>query len=146
METVFIYVLKDPDNGCVRYVGKAKNVARRMTAHMTSKKGNSHRMNWIRNLKQKGKRPEVEVIDEVPIEFWPQWEVAWITYLKELGCRLVNSNAGGEGSHDPSLETRQKLSISHIGHKHPPGVVKKIVAGLIGRPASDKCRDVAGNR
>lgn len=117
-----------------------------MTAHLTSKRGNSHRINWIRSLKDSGKRPDIEVIDEVPVEYWPQWEVAWIAYLKELGCRLTNSNAGGEGSHDPSPEARRKLSEANIGKTRPPEIRQKISMGLTGRPCSDKCRKIVGDR
>lgn len=130
MANVFIYALKDPDTGQIRYVGKAKNPTQRLYAHLRgSHTENNYRVNWINFLRASGKRPELEVIDEVPEEYWRQIEAAYIEYFRECGCMLVNGTDGGEGTclpgekngffgkkHTP--ESRAKMSIK--GRKHSP--------------------------
>lgn len=64
-------------------------------------------------------RPELEIIDEVPEEHWQQLEIAYIEFFRELGCNLVNGNAGGEGGHTPSSETIAKRRAANLGEKNP---------------------------
>jgi len=135
---VFIYVLKDPTTGEIRYVGKTNNPKTRLTKHC-AEKGRNHRVHWIQRLKLLGQVPVFEILDEVPIEHWQQWEVAWIEYFREQGCNLVNGTNGGEGvTQTPEVrvkignanrgrklppiseETRRKLSVASTGRKLPP--------------------------
>lgn len=119
MSHVFIYALKCPNTGDVRYIGKAKNVANRFRAHLNRATEKNHRACWIRSLKAQGLKPLLEVLDEVSEEFWPQWEVAWIAFFREEGADLVNGDDGGEGGHKRivSGETRRKLSLAGKGKK-----------------------------
>lgn len=111
--TTFIYVLKEPDTGEIRYVGKSNNPKHRLRHHLRDNKHN-RRTAWIEHLRGKGELPVLEIIDEVPIEHWQQWEVAWIEYFKEQGCDLVNGTLGGDGL-IPTPEVLKKLSRSHLG-------------------------------
>lgn len=120
MKTVFIYALKEPDTGEIRYVGKTVNLRKRFRKHLNqSRFENHHRANWIKSLLIRGLEPILETLDEVSEDFWPQWEVAYIEFFRESGNRLVNDNYGGEGSHNPSEETRKKLSTLNSGANHP---------------------------
>lgn len=108
MKPVLIYVLKCPNTGEVRYVGKTVCLRRRINEHLRDAgKEKNHRSYWIASLLAAGLAPVVEVIDEVSSEHWPQWEVAWIEFFKEQGARLVNSSKGGLGGGYPHSEERK---------------------------------------
>lgn len=145
-KTVFIYALKEPDTGEIRYVGKSYNVQMRFRKHLSSAFVRINRKtSWIRSLLNRGTKPELEILDEVPIEHWQQWEVAWIEYFKESGAKLVNGTPGGEsaipmfGKDNPMFgkprpeEVRKKISKGHIGKSIGPEVRQKISVALKGR-------------
>jgi hypothetical protein len=82
----------------VRYIGKTNNISRRYRAHLNrARKHQTHKLNWINELKVLGLKPKVEVIDEVPIDNWRFWEVYWISQMKTWGFDLVNHTGGGDG-------------------------------------------------
>ena len=91
METTNIYILIDPENQQVRYVGKANNISERYKAHLNrARKHQIHKLNWINSLRKKGLKPIIEVIDIVPINDWVFWETYWIAQFKAWGFKLVN--------------------------------------------------------
>lgn len=119
MTTVFIYALKDPRTEEIRYIGKTKNLRERMQKHCSNlSKEHNHRVCWIRQLQRLGLQPQVEIIDEVSIEEWPSWEVAYIEFFRSVGCNLVNCTSGGEGINNPTAEVRAKISAAKKGEKH----------------------------
>lgn len=98
METTNIYVLIDPRDNKVRYVGKANNVSQRYRAHLNRARAHqTHKKNWLIQLKKEGLKPIIEVIDEVPIDEWQYWEIYWISQMKQWGFNLVNYTNGGDG-------------------------------------------------
>lgn len=98
MKTTNIYVLIDPRDNKVRYVGKANNVSQRYRAHLNrARKHQIHKANWIKQLKEKGLKPQLEVIDVVPIDDWIFWETYWISQFKAWGFDLINYTVGGDG-------------------------------------------------
>ena len=101
MTTTFIYALKDPQDGEIRYIGKSNNPKGRFSVHVwearRSEKRN-HRVNWIRKILDKGGTPELEVIDEIPFQYWQALEAAYIQFFRESGCDLVNGTDGGDGT------------------------------------------------
>lgn len=103
-----IYRLKDPITLEVRYVGKTvSSLEKRLGEHISySKKGKTHRDNWIKSLPD---RPIIELIEECDDSIWEERERYWITYYK---ARLTNHTDGGEGmlGNIPSIETRQVMS------------------------------------
>jgi len=116
----FIYALKDPDTGEIRYVGKANNPEARLRNHIgKAKEEKNHRANWIKSLMARGKFPVLEIIDESPEDEWPMLEAAYIQFYTEEGCNLVNGTFGGEGLGKPTPETRHKMSIAQSGRKGP---------------------------
>lgn len=124
-DTVFIYALNCPITGRTRYVGKAQNPKKRYAAHVREcYRETNHRAHWLRSLRAAGQKPILEIIDEVPTEVWPQWEIAWISFYQEQGFNLVNGNAGGVGAGHGnqiwlgkvhSVETRLKIGKAHRG-------------------------------
>jgi hypothetical protein len=98
METTNIYILIDPRDNMVRYVGKANNVSQRYKAHLNrARKHQIHKANWVLQLKQLSLKPIIEVIDVVPIESWIFWETYWISQFKAWGFNLINYTNGGDG-------------------------------------------------
>lgn len=98
MKTTFIYVLKCPLSGEVRYVGKTNNPKERYKNHLNkAKDGGTHKRNWIGSLRKKGLKPVFETIKEVFVSEWKDWEKYCIGYYRDKGYKLVNFMGGGEG-------------------------------------------------
>ena len=99
METTNIYILIDPENQQVRYVGKANNISERYKAHLNrARKHQIHKLNWINSLRKKGLKPIIKIIDIVPINDWVFWETYWIAQFKAWGFKLINYTNGGDGA------------------------------------------------
>lgn len=108
--TVFIYALCDPETGSPRYVGKARNLRKRVRQHLQpyELKRSNHRTAWIKSLLAKGLRPMVQVLEEVNAAQWPEAERQHIAALKSAGADLVNGDDGGCGGNDGSEWSRAK--------------------------------------
>lgn len=144
MNTVFIYALKCPTTGDVRYVGKAKNPTKRFSGHLRDAR-QCHRTSWIQSLVAVGQKPVLEILDEVEEVFWPQWEVAWIAFYRELDANLVNATPGGDAGPDNtgnkhSLDTITKMSFAATGRKSSPETCAKVSAARVGTRASEETR------
>lgn len=99
METTNIYILIDPRNNEVRYVGKANNVSQRYQAHLNKARDHqTYKRNWINELRNLKLKPILCVIDEVPINEWVFWEEYWISQMKVWGFKLTNYTNGGDGA------------------------------------------------
>lgn len=117
---VKIYTLKHPDTLEVRYVGKTvRSLSRRLGNHIDNakrSKHNKHLSNWILNILSNGKRPIIELIEEVDNSVWQEREKYWITQYPNL----INLTEGGDGCrgflHDEA--TRIKCGKANIGRKH----------------------------
>lgn len=120
--TVFIYILEDPETQEIRYVGKTKNPKMRFHNHCNNLHNTkSHKRNWINSLRSKNLRPIMRIIDEVEGSEWHFWERYWIQQLKIWGCRLTNHTSGGDGltlgnetsfkkGHNPKHDTHTYIS------------------------------------
>lgn len=115
--TTFIYALKEPDTGAIRYIGKTDDPKKRMRTHLATRT-KCHRADWIQSLIKRGTLPVMEVIDEVPFSEWPAWEVAYIQFFKDEGCDLTNGTFGGD-CYYPTEEVCRKHSESKRGTKNP---------------------------
>ena len=59
---MFVYFLRCPDTGVIKYVGRSCNPRARLSAHMSVPSlGNPEKQNWIDSLKRNGKRPLLDV-------------------------------------------------------------------------------------
>jgi hypothetical protein len=99
----FIYVLKDPTDSQIRYVGKTeKTLETRLSGHISEAKRRKvlcHKNNWVYSLLLKGLRPIIQLIETVPYDQdWQEREKYWIKYYRELGYDLTNSTDGGIGT------------------------------------------------
>lgn len=94
---VKIYVLKDPRNNSVRYVGATvATLKKRLTGHIWDARHltGTRKINWIKQLLELGLKPIIELIEET--EDWIIREKYWVAYYKQR-TELVNATSGGEG-------------------------------------------------
>lgn len=117
----YIYTLSD--NSGIRYVGKSNNPEGRLRKHLKEcKMKRTHKEKWIFSLKESGKIPILEVLDEIDHSEWSFYESYWISQLKSWGFNLLNGTSGGEGSdgfrgRKHSEETKEKLRKISSGKK-----------------------------
>ena len=88
-ETTFIYALKCPVSGEIRYVGKSNDPETRYKKHC-SPSTNERKRKWIMWLRSQGRRPELIVLEEVPRAECKDAENAWIQFFLGTGCKLLN--------------------------------------------------------
>lgn len=120
-KTTFIYSLSDPISGHVRYIGKSNNPKQRFTnGHMVCihhKDKKSKKRSWIKSLVDDGKKPKLDIIDEVDVSDWAFWERHYISLFKSWGFKLTNTTDGGEGGSGCSWNK---------GKKHTQETINKI--------------------
>lgn len=110
MNNYYIYGLFDPETGELRYIGQTiHSLEKRLSVHMAdSKKGKSYRKNWIKSLQDKGLKPIIQIIDSTSdINNLSKLEIYYISYFKNIGCRLTNLTNGGEGVPGRKLNEEQ---------------------------------------
>lgn len=114
MKNVYIYALIDPRDNQVRYIGKANNPEDRYKNHYNSARDkDTHKRNWINNIRKDGLRPELLILDEVPIDNWQYWERFYISLYKTYGFNLVNYTNGGDGA---TLSNRGSWKKGNVPH------------------------------
>lgn len=146
---VCIYVLKDPQDGSVRYVGKSNEtrVSKRLNEHCQAKrlKVNRYKENWIKSLLLVDLKPVLEIIETCTSRNWQHREKYWIKYYRKLSGNLTNDTDGGNGSlcirsRKHSVENREKISRTLKEYFEDKDNLKQCSsAGL-------KCRGVKKNR
>lgn len=98
---VYIYILIDPNNNEVRYVGRSVNPKKRFRRHLKEARDGtrSHKKAWIRSLLMKEQKPLLKVVECVPPELkWEPREQYWIVHYRRNGANLTNMTQGGDGS------------------------------------------------
>lgn len=131
----YIYSLIDPETQEVRYVGKSNTPGKRLVAHVctTHDDCNPHKQNWIKQLKSRGLRPILSIIEETTLDLWPEREIYWIEFYRSMGSNLTNLAGGGLGGGLASEET--KLLIS-----------KKTSIRMKDQSVRDHLRDIFGRK
>lgn len=130
-ETTFIYKLIDPETNEIRYVGKSNNPQKRLLAHVRDQ-SNTYKGHWLISLRNRGLKPIMEIVEEVPFEIWAERELYWISYYLEHGHPLTNTYFGSEGIGIIPPEVRAKLSVAHKGKKVSPEAIAKTAAARRG--------------
>ena len=115
-----IYVLRDPRDGRVRYVGASANVGHRLSGHLYDalrKKTKSQRpvAVWIRSLHSLRLQPQLEVVEQVA--FGTETDASekkWIRHYRDAGELLLNQTDGGKGlcGHSFTDAHRQKIAAA----------------------------------
>ena len=88
---VNIYKLSDPISGEIRYVGKThSSLHTRLGGHLTYIGDNIEKNIWIKSLKEKGLRPEINLLEVTSEEFSDIREGEWIQKFTNHGVKLLN--------------------------------------------------------
>ena len=82
MSDLYIYALKDPRNGIVKYVGRTSNIKTRYRKHLSSKKSLQKDI-WIGELKACGLEPEVIILEKVDRRHVIKSEMKWIKHYRK---------------------------------------------------------------
>jgi len=89
---VFIYTLTEEDSGDVKYVGQTDNLSSRLYGHLNGKMSEDNpKMKWINDVISRGKKVQINVIDECDHSESVELEKYWINHYKERGFLLTNS-------------------------------------------------------
>lgn len=95
--TVYIYVLVDPRDDMIRYVGKTINLRARYACHCCPKEGNGlYVKRWLKQLKDQNLYPVMELLEICTDDIWKEREIYWIAMGKELNWPITNLTKGGE--------------------------------------------------
>jgi predicted GIY-YIG superfamily endonuclease len=130
----FIYVLTEPNDGCIRYVGVTTEPEVRLQRHCQPSylRGTTHKERWINKLLRQGQKPEMLILGEYPSAKEAfEAEIALIKTFKELGCRLTNTTMGGEAVNIPGKRSRawvEKIAAANRGKVRSTETRAKIAA------------------
>jgi GIY-YIG catalytic domain/NUMOD3 motif len=130
--TTYVYGLCD-ERGFLRYVGKTNDPQKRLRKHLREARLNPkcHRECWLKGMQDRGLKPELCIIEEVPESEWQDAERFWIQYFRFIGCDLLNLTSGGDGCPDLAPESRARMA-------------KKVGDAHRGRPLSEEHRRKIG--
>lgn len=118
----YIYVLRDPDNNEIKYVGQTNDINRRFRDHLrrsliqNDSEYNTYKSRWIRKILSSNKEPFMEIIEECKnFSESNEKEKYWIEYLLKTGHSLTNSHVNDVTEF--SIETKEKMSSAKKGKK-----------------------------
>jgi hypothetical protein len=153
-----IYILIDPRDGQVRYVGWTIDLRQRLRDHMKPSRlnGNQRRDRWLASLIADGFYPHVETVEHGDGQGHAEAECKWITRYRSLGFDLTNLTDGGEGAQGrlhtaaakqrmsekrrgrkPSPQALAAARVATLGKSRDPKTVAAMRARLIGRPKAE---------
>lgn len=101
--SAFIYVLIDPRNLEVRYVGKTNKPTMRLWQHLHSKTFDAKKA-WVDELLSQNLKPIMLVVSVLSSEEWKSAEIALIKKYRDAGVPLLNRHKGGGGGDKPTPE------------------------------------------
>jgi predicted GIY-YIG superfamily endonuclease len=88
-----VYLLVDPRDGEIRYVGGSKHVHKRYWEHMGGGTPNRAKNSWIQELTHENLRPSLEVLVRCETEReMIESEIAWTHRLRAAGCAIFNAS------------------------------------------------------
>ena len=140
-----IYILKHPNTNEIRYIGKTvQQLKYRLATHISrSKKYRYAYVNcWIYSLLQEGKKPIIELIEEVEDSLWEEREIYWIQYYSTR-TRLTNFQLGGGHSNvgkELKEEHRKAISESLKGKPRDEETKRKISESHKGKILSESTK------
>lgn len=134
--TIRIYVLIDPRDMSVRYVGKTcGSLKKRLGQHVRNPR-NIYVATWIRSLIALDLMPiiqEIEVIENSNDLDWQDRERFWISEYTSRGCSLTNLDSGGVGGKLRDEETKKKIGMGNKGKKRTPEQIEKLRLSHLGK-------------
>lgn len=116
----YIYVLKDPKNNEIRYVGQTNDLKRRYNSHLSRCLREydceyfTHKSRWLRTILLNGFKPIIEVLETCEsLEKSNEREKYWIDKMSQDGLKLTNSHSTDVTEF--SKITKQKMSNARKG-------------------------------
>lgn len=137
-----IYALCDPDDGTIKYVGKAVCSKKRLKSHLRdSRRRNTPVYQWIRSLE---KAPELKVL-EVVFEY--EWKDAERRWIEEYRGQILNLAKGGNEPFCP-LEVRAENGRNNAAKRdYEMWRLKKAIGENFKRGyASEKAKEIMRSR
>jgi hypothetical protein len=135
-----IYGLIDPRTNRVRYIGKSADAHRRYRFHLNGAASASERhypsRQWIGLLRRLNLKPGLLVIEECDGDGCAE-ERFHIALARADGLPLLNCTDGGEGTLNPTPETRERMAAAKRGRKLSPEHAAKIAAAHRGQKRSE---------
>jgi hypothetical protein len=86
--STFIYALRCPITGRIRYVGKTNDPERRIYQHLGRDHANPAKAEWVNSLLAQGKEPTMVILEGVSRVGWKFSEHRWIRRLMAHGVPL----------------------------------------------------------
>jgi len=134
-----VYALRDPNTGCIRYVGWATDPIARLRRHMKEcLTGTTHKCRWLSSL---GSSWPILQILESGVGDPALAEIKWIAEMKRRGCRLTNATSGGDGVIDPSPELRRLRSEINKGRRPSEETRAKLARAARNRRVKQSTRE-----
>jgi len=146
----YIYALYDPVDGEVRYVGRTKQPLHiRLIQHIEQarrkKNGRAKftnpRVEWIRNLLEQGREPEIKLLEAVCIEQQRETEAKWMAEFNNL-VNSGHANQGGTRSYVSEWTPERLAKLGTVADSilaEEMGITRKAVTykrKILGIPAS----------
>lgn len=115
MEKVKVYCLKCPITNEPKYVGRTGNITQRVKAHNNKARDiYTKKREWLHALRDKGFKPIVEILNEVPIAEGHYWELYYLRDFSHKGYDLVNNNSYDLGNHTSFVKGHNAISVVAI--------------------------------
>lgn len=135
-----IYIINNIVNNKI-YIGQTKSFRKRKTQHMLAT-GKDNYMIVDRAINRHGKdKFEMDLIEYCnSFKDMNDAEEFWIAYYKSIGAELYNIKKGGDNK-EISQETRNKMSLSHIGKVNSPEARIKISKAKKGMLHSEESKN-----
>lgn len=114
----YIYVIKDPRDSLVRYVGQTTDIPRRWNTHLSItvlEKEKTYKSRWILSLLKKGLLPIFEVLECTDLERLNEREIYWLLHYQKESENLTNTRAAGDAWRPVSLEYKEKIRKARQG-------------------------------
>lgn len=120
---VYIYGLYDPRDYQLRYIGKTKNLRKRLWYHLRDAKAGqkTYKASWMRQLSSEGLKPTIGVLMETTEDNWPEDERRCIENAVAGGSSLTNLTEGGEGLKGYKMAEKNKQKLSE--HNKRAGII-----------------------
>lgn len=91
-ERCWVYVLVDPRDHEVRYVGTTNRPRRRLNDHRTHPSSQGV-LGWVQDLREEDLKPLMEVLQRIPADDRREREQLWIARFYRWGADLLNADA-----------------------------------------------------
>lgn len=119
MKRVKVYCLKDPITNEPKYIGRTGNISQRKKAHNNKARDvDTKKRVWISELRQKGMKPVLEVLKEVPHLEGRYWELFYLKEYTNKGYILVNNNDDNLGNQTSFVRGHNAIPVVAIDRNY----------------------------